>query len=397
MRIWEFEDKKETPSDLVREQDFILRVRRMQRASLPYLVLNFILTAIEPLAKNTSAMELAQNKLKAFASTTNGSFCEMSNGDVFLTWENPGEARLMAARAIEAALEEYKANANVFLLIYRMPENYSLLRERTNAYIEEVRARMTVSPPADKVDETKGQLTAKSVDQIQHLIEELEIRRYGRTQRIYQDNNGVWAPIAEEYFISFEDLRRERFPKVEVAQSEHLFFSICGMLDQKLLSSVTSSFSAIAGRTINFNLSITTIMGSVFTQFVRAVPHDQRKLIGFELNCGDLIQDFLLTLTAIDVLHREGFRVIIDSVIPQVAVYLDLGKFVVDSIKINVSKDRILQLTDPSIYKKIKELPVEKLIFFHCDNDRALALGREMGVAHFQGWLIDDLVAKKKI
>ena len=121
MRIWEFEDKKEAPSDLVREQDFILIVRRMQRSGVHCLVLNFILTAIEPLIKNAPALELTQKKLKAFATVTKGVYYEMSNGDVFLVWENPGEARLMADHAIEAALNEYKANTNIFLLTYRMP------------------------------------------------------------------------------------------------------------------------------------------------------------------------------------------------------------------------------------------------------------------------------------
>lgn len=396
MRIWEFEDKKEAPSDLVREQDFILRVRRMQRAGLPCLVLNFILTAIDRLAKNTKLMELAQKKLKAYAMVTKGTYYEMSNGDIFLVWENPGEARLMADRAIEAALEEYKADTNAFLLIYRMPENYALLRERTNVYVEDVRTRIAVNGLPDKVEESGGRLTAKSVDQIEHLLSDMDIRHYGRTQNIYRDDRGVWTPIAEEYFISFEELRRERFPKVEVAQSEHLFFAICSLLDQKLLGAVTAEYETIAGRTVNFNLSISSIMGNLFTQFVRAVPRGQRNLIGFELHCGDLLQDFSLTLGAIDVLRHEGFRVIIDSIIPNVLTCLDLGKFAVDGYKINVSKDRTPLLTDPLVRKKIELLPPQKIIFIHCDNDRALAVGREIGVSTYQGWLIDDLAKKSK-
>jgi len=396
MRIWEFEDKKEAPSDLVREQDFILRVRRMQRSGVQSLVLNFILTAIEPLAKNIKLLELAQKKLKAYAMVTKGAYYEMSNGDIFLVWENPGEARLMADRAIEAALEEYKANTNAFLQIYRMPENYALLRERTNVYVEDVRTRIAENGLPDKVDEAGGRLTAKSVDQIEHLLSEIEIRHYGRTQHIYRDDKGAWTPVAEEYFISFEELRRERFPKVEVSQSEHLFFAICSLLDQKLLGAVTAEYESIAGRTVNFNLSIASIMGNLFTQFVRAVPRSQRNLIGFELHSGDLLQDFSLTLTAIEVLRHEGFRVIIDSIIPNVLTCLDIGKFAVDGYKINVSKDRTQLLMDPVIRKKIELLPPQKIIFIHCDNDRALAVGREMGVSTYQGWLIDELATKKR-
>ncbi|MFA5041786.1 MAG: hypothetical protein WC464_09170 [Bdellovibrionales bacterium] len=395
MRIWEFEDKKETPSDLVREQDFIMRVRRMQRAGSPFLILNFILTAIEPLAKSQAALEAVQNKLKAFSTSANGFYFEMSNGDVFLVWENPGEARLMGRRAIDAALNEYKANTNIFLLTYRLPENYALLRERLNSYVEDVR---TNTPPAkipDKIEDKAGRLTAKTVLQIEGILADIDLRRYGRTQSIYSDNNGELKPIAEEYFISFEDLRREHFPKIEIVQADHYFFAICALLDQKLLGAMTAAYSSIAGRAIRLNLSIASIMGSFFAQFVRAVPKDQRYLLGFELHSGDILQDFPLTLGAIEVLRKENFNIAFDSVTPNMTPYIDFGKFDVSAIKIKVSKDHIPQLFNSTIRKAVERLPIEKIIFTHCDNERALALGREMGVTTYQGWLIDDLAQKQ--
>ncbi|MDR3424106.1 MAG: EAL domain-containing protein [Alphaproteobacteria bacterium] len=395
MRVWEFGDNKETPADLVREQDFILRVRRMQRHGFPCLVLNFILSAIAPLAKDRKALEAAQKKLQAYAQDAKGAYYEMSNGDAFVVWENPGEARILSERAIEAALEEHKANANSFLLTYRMPENYAVLRERTNYYIEAARAAATLGGDKDTVDESIGHLTAKTVDQIEHLLGEIDIRGYGRTQTIYLDTNGKWDQVAEEYFISFEELRRERFPKLEVARSEHFFFAICTLLDQKLLTMLANSYDAIAGRKVNLNLSIASIMGSVFAQFVHRVPREQRNLIGFELHRGDLLQDMSLTLSAIDVLRREGFRTALDSITPNMVGYVNLDAFAVDRIKINVSKDRAQQLADPAIRKGLERLPSEKLIFFRCDNERALSIGREMGVKLFQGWLIDDMAGKK--
>jgi hypothetical protein len=396
MRIWEFDDKKETPSDLVREQDFIMRVRRMQRAGMPCLVLNFILTAIEPLAKSSSALEEAQKKLKAYAASTNGAFFDMSNGDVFLAWENPGEARLVASRAIDAALAEYKNNITLFLVTYRMPENYALLRERANTYIEEVRTKTAAGESPEKVDESTGRLTSKNVLQIERILAEADVRKYGRSQNMYRDAKSGWTQVAEEYFISLEDMRRENFPKLDIAGSEHFFFAICSLLDQKLLSAMTTSYSTIAGRTVNLNLSIASIMGSVFAQFVRCVPRDQRHLIGFELHCGDLLQDFSVTLSAIEVLRREGFRVTIDSTTPNMAAYIEFGKFPVDRIKVNVDKDRISQFLEPSVRKGLERISPDRLIFFHCDNDRSVALGREMGVTIFQGWLIDEYVAKTR-
>lgn len=396
MRVWEFEDKKEMPSDLVREQDFILRVRRMQRSGLPCLAVNFILTAIDALAKDSKLLEETQKKLRSFASSSNGAYYEMSNGDVFLVWENPGEAKLITNRAIDAAMPEYRANTNVFYLIYRMPESYALLRERTNSYVEEVRSRVQSSLGPEKVDESSGRLTAKNVDQIERLLVEADIRRYGRSQPIYRDSKGVWTAQAEEYFVSFEELRRENFPKLSVMQTEPLFLAICALLDQKLLGALTASYATIAGKVLNLNLSIASIMGSLFAQFVRCVPRDQRRLIGFELNCVDLLQDIAVTLGAVDVLRSEGFRIFIDGVSPNIVPFVNLERFQVDAIKINVSKDLFPQFIDPAVRKGLERLTPNKIVFYRCDTENALALGREMGVSLFQGWFIDDLSSKKK-
>ncbi|MDR3449928.1 MAG: hypothetical protein P4M15_09350 [Alphaproteobacteria bacterium] len=396
MRVWEVDDNREIPSDLVREQDFILRVRRMQRNGAPTIVLNLILTAIAHLAKSRSALEAVHEKLQAFAKASGGFYSDMSNGDIFIAWDETPDTRGLGSRIVEAILPDHKADTAQFLLTYHMPRDYALLRERTNHYVEVVRAAATMSLGGEgRVEDTRGPLTTKNVDQIGNLLGEIDLRRYARTQNIYRAAGQGWEMAGEEYFISFEDLRRERFPKLELPTTEHFFLALCGILDQRLLAMLTTTYELIGGRRINLNLSVASIMGGVFAQFVRRVPQEHRPLIGFELHRGDLFQDFSLTLSAIDVLKREGFRVALDAVTPDMATYLDLGAFKVDSIKINVSKDRVLQLADPVIRRQLEKLPVEKLIFFRCDNERALAIGREMKVGLFQGWLIDDLAGKK--
>ena len=133
MRVWEVESNKEIPSDLVREQDFILRVRRMQRNGTSNLVLNFILNAVPPLAKNHTALEAVQKQLQEFARVTAASFFEMSNGDVFLVWDETADAQILANRIVETILPEHSADRGQFLLSYHMPRDYTQLRERTNA------------------------------------------------------------------------------------------------------------------------------------------------------------------------------------------------------------------------------------------------------------------------
>ncbi len=282
-----------------------------------------------------------------------------------------------------------------------MPKDYTPLRERTNHYVEiaqTVSALGTGGTPAQvlKSEAARGELTAWSVDQIGKLLGEIDLRRYGRTQPIYRrEPDGSWTAVCEEYFISFEDLRRERFPKLDLITPEHLFLALCEMLDQRLAGYNDGASRDDRNRPIHLNLSVRSIMGSAYAQFIHGIPRNKRGFIGFELHRGDLFQDFALTLAAIEVLRSEGFKIAIDSVTPDMIDYLNLASFDVDHIKINVSKDRAAQLDNPAVRKGLARIPAQKLIFFRCDNERALAAGIEMGVSQFQGWLIDDVARTK--
>ncbi|MDE2029485.1 MAG: EAL domain-containing protein [Alphaproteobacteria bacterium] len=383
------------PSDLVREQDFILRVRRMQRTGTPCLVLNFVLNAVPHLAKSHDALEAVQKQLQEFARVSSGTYSEMSNGDVFIAWEGGADAEALSAKIVAAILPEQPDDMSKFLLTYHMPRDYTALRERTNHYVEVVRAAATVGSVEEEAAAARGQLTARNVDRVEQVLEEIDLRHYGRTQNIYQRHGTEWQVAGEEYFISFGDLHRERFPKLEFVSTEHLFLALCGFLDQRLLAMLTANYDTIGGKAMNLNLAVSSIVGSVFAQFVRRVPREHRPLIGFELHRGDLFQDFSLTLGAMDVLKREGFRVALDSVTPDMVNYVDLAAFPVDTIKINVSRDRALQLEDRAIRQGLEKLPPEKLVFFRCDNERALTTGIDLGVKYFQGWLIDDKASRK--
>jgi EAL domain-containing protein (putative c-di-GMP-specific phosphodiesterase class I) len=403
-RTWEIDDGKGAlPMDLVREQDFILRVRRLQRLGTPHLIVNLILNAVTSLAKNRRILEDVQSRLKDFAKITNGTYAEMSNGDAFIIWEETGDAPLLAARLISFLPVEEQANqsSETVLLTFHMPRDYTPLRERTNHYIEVVRASNSLhsDAPADalKSESARGPLTAWGVDQIGKLLDDIDVRTYGRTQPIYRiDAQDIWSAIAEEYFISFEALRRERFPKLDLITPEHLFFALCEMLDLRLLTALSDTPATIAGRTLHFNLSVATVIGSVFTRFTHSVPREKRGLLTFELHRGDLFQDFSRTLNAIDILHHEGFKVSVDSVTPDMLPYINLPAFKLDYVKINVSGDRIGALSDAAVRKGLLQLPADKIIFFRCDSDKALLTGRELGIKLFQGWHIDDIATHGK-
>ena len=403
MRIWEFDDNKDRviPSDLVREQDFILRIRRLHRLAVPHLVINIVLDNIAPLLDSPPSQQALHKQLQEFATLTSGSYAEMSNGDVFMIWEEDADTHLLSARLLSALVpdDHLDQDTHEILLNYHLPDDYQTLRERANHYIEVV--RHAGAAPSDSTsyqalhsDAARGSLTAWSLDQITRLLKDIDIQKYGRTQSIclYQPN-GKWLPVAEEFYISFDQLRREYFPKLELMAPDHLFLVLCETLDQELLSRLAKDPEFMTEKKRHFNLAIASTLGTAFAALAHQLSPAQRADLTFELHRGDLLQDFPRTLNAIKLIRREGFRVALDSITPDMAHYIDCAAFGTDFVKIDVSRDHSADLQNPSIRQALSKIPASRLVFMHCDGQQALDAGLEMGVGLFQGYLIDQMLA----
>lgn len=399
MRVLETGDSGLLPSDLVREQDFILRVRRFQRLGTAHFVVNLVLTSLAPLANSTRALEAAQEQLREFARVTHGTYADMSNGDIFIVWEGNADTREIISRLSDLLPQETtkSGNGKGWIQLFTLPANYMKLRERVNYYIDVARTLSkidTVNGKPSRIlqsDAARGPLTAWNVDQIGKLLGDIDLSRYIRTQPIYRRKDEQnWEPVSEEFFISFEELRRERFPRVDLSASEHLFLALCETLDRQFLADLCEHRDLIAGRNANLNLSISSVVGSVFTQFAHGIPFGQRARVCFEIHRGDLFQDFTHALGILDTLKKEGFCVAIDGITPDMLRCLDVTALDADFVKLNVSQDRAGLLSEPDILKRLELIPPEKLIFFRCDNPGSLEAGVRLGVTLFQGWLIDD-------
>ncbi|MCL2504931.1 MAG: hypothetical protein FWE93_01575 [Alphaproteobacteria bacterium] len=367
-----------------------MRTRRLYRNKTVGFALNIALSAIDDLLHNPELLEAIQKNFAVFAGETHGLFFPMSNGDAFLLWEKPVDAKPLTAKISEVILEGYKA-APSLLSGYKLPDNYESLREKIGSYIEDVRARREEQEDFAVIDSDMGSLTAKNVNQIEQLLKKIDVAKFGRSQNVYRENNHKWDKIAEEFFVSFADLRKEFFPKLDIANSEHFFFALGAVLDRSFLKILTDSYGTIAGQVINLNLSVVSVMSPVFVGFIKGIPAAQRPLIGFKIHSGDLFQNFMLSLSAIDLIKQNNFRVVIDSVPPKLPVYMDFGKVNADWIKVNASKDNVPDLGEKEVLEALAKIPHGKLFFGRCDSAKALTIGRQLNVSGFQGWLIDDL------
>ncbi|MGE4351026.1 MAG: EAL domain-containing protein [Bdellovibrionales bacterium] len=398
--MWEFDDSKAAPSNLVLEQDFILRIRRLHRLGTPHLIANIQLSQIPADYSGRGTIDDAQRRIQALILAQKGTYCEVSNGDVFIIWPKSTISKVFPEQVMMVTLPYGVADEDFekYVQLFNLPEDYTALRERANFYVNSTRESAAStedenSPTALlKSEATRGPLTAWSVNLIEQLTKEIDLCPFIRSQSVYeyQKRDNSWKQLFDEAFIGLEDVKTKFFPHIDLTQPKHLFLDLCQVLDRSLLETLTTNYDSISDMSLNLNLSLHTVLGLEFAQFTRHIQRSFRSRIGFEIHCGDIFQDFGQTLNAIGVLRQEGFQITLDGITPDMLAYLNFSHFDLDFIKINVGTENAKSLKYQSIRENFMKLPKEKVIFFHCDNEQALVAGIDLGVTKFQGWLIDD-------
>lgn len=402
MRSWEFDDTRAIPTNLVLEQDFILKIRRIHRMDTPYLVANISVSIIPAEYSGRGTLEDVHRRIQSLTMAQKGVYCEMSNGDVFVIWPATSMARIFPDQVLMVALPNGVGpdDRNKFVKTYSLPEDYALLRERANHYIDESRSAAISDDASSPIrilqsEAARGPLTSWRLSQLEKLFKEIDLSTFIRSQTVYElQRDKSWRELFDETFIGLEDLRQAYFPHTVITEPKHLFLDLCQVLDRSLLSTLTVNYDSISAMMLSLNLSLPTVLGTEFMQFTHRVPRQARARIGFEIQCGDMMQDFGQTLNVLATLRQEGYKIAIDGVTPDMMAYINFARFDVDAIKINVAKDRAGMLKYQAVRQAIQAAPREKIVFFRCDSEQALHDGTDMGITRFQGWLIDDQARK---
>ncbi|MBI3419006.1 MAG: hypothetical protein HY053_02595 [Proteobacteria bacterium] len=382
---------------MIAEQDFILLLRRLNRANTPQTVINLI----RNLADYDSENDPIATQVKAAIAKYSGEMHVMGNGDIFLVlppMENAETQRLrgtaMAMVFPHGSSTEAQDKAAV---VYRLPQEYMPLRERANTYVELARAVEVMGPvrqaeEALQAEDVRGPLTAWSLSQVEKLLDSIDIKRYVRTQPVYkQVARGVWEKSFIDFYISISDLQRERFPRLVLNTPERLFLDLCCTLDRKLFQELSYTTDNWKGKRISINMAAETVLSSVFAQFCHVLPKDRRPNVGFDIHKSDLFLNFTTTRNAISVLKEENFLVGIDGITPSSLPYINFDRFTVDYYKVKVTREKLEELKEPLAMRALEALDRGKIIFNQCDSEEALRFGQNLGVTQYQGWLIDDV------
>ena len=215
----------------------------------------------------------------------------------------------------------------------------------------------------------------RTIDLAVHMREQFAVR--------FDAANNAVAEF-QEIWVDLEDI--EQSIGVPVRNDPWKFAHVTEFLDFKVLDHVTRVWTG--NHPISVNLHCAKVMEPRFDDFALRINSAVRNSVIFELSLAEYMDHRELFLATIAKLHREGFRVAIDSVVWPVLEKIS-GHFPqVQYVKVPWS-DAFDHLS-PDQKKRMKDVIASmrgaQFVLNRCGRPEDVEAGRKLGFTVFQGW-----------
>jgi len=205
-------------------------------------------------------------------------------------------------------------------------------------------------------------------------------------------------PVYYEIFTSIESLRQTLMPDTDPTSDRWLFQHLTQHLDRRMISYLGCNDDATLRRAFSINLNVSTLLSPAFLEFDELLNGDTRRSIVIELQMMDILSDLGNFLFARDFLRERGYRFCLDGMTHLHLPLIDRPRLGIDLIKLLWSGDLLDQLgglRGTALTEAIARHGPERLILARCDSDQALDVGHSLGIALYQGYLLDRMIAEE--
>lgn len=206
-------------------------------------------------------------------------------------------------------------------------------------------------------------------------------------------------PFLHEIYISIDRLRTTVLPGCDLAADRWLFQYLTRHLDQRMIAMLKARREGTTRKSMSLNLNIETLLSPAFLELDAAINDPRQRTIMIELQMVDVFSNLTNFGFARDFLHDRGYRVCLDGMSHQALPFIDREKLGVDFVKLRWSEDLADQATEARrdlLRHSVGALAPERVILCHCDSERALDLGRAVGIRLYQGFHLDQLLTQPK-
>lgn len=398
------------PEPVNQEAALLDYVQRLKKHRAGRRAVHVRLSRLRPYRRRPHHLRIAATTFDRLVRDFDGALFKMLNGDMIAICKDATVADI--DRAVlhlrylfseDPLLKGDESGREPFCTWFELEPDYPALLTLAQ---EMVAAREYAEPEADDEDETAGIADAPSMplDPAKLAVIETAIAQADLSTMIFrQPICAVVAgrkpePVFCEIFTSIEYLRRTLMPAVNIHADRWLFQYLTQALDHRMIAYLAHSDDPQLQRAFSVNLNVCTLLSPEFLEFDGALNSGLRRSIVIELQLIDVLADLGNFLFARDFLRERGYKFCLDGMTHLSLPLIDRGGLGFDLVKLMWSADLCDQLggvRGEALREAAQRIGQQRIILARCDSEQSLDVGRSLGIALYQGHLLDAMLVRE--
>ncbi len=387
--------------------DFVERLRKFTKGRR---AVHIRLSKLQPYNRRAHHMRIAASAFDSLVRAYDAAVFRLFNNDLVVICDGADVAdmdhpvlHLRYLFAEDPFIKNDEAGDIEFCTWFDLEDDYAdlcdLARRMVSARAQrELGRKEAPNSVAKKEEVEKKPLDPPNLAAIQEAIAQADLSTIIRHQPIcavVRDRKP--EPAFNEIFTSIALLCETFMPGVDVQANPWLFQDLTQHLDRRMIAYLAQNGEATRGQPFSINLNVSTLLSPEFLDFDEQLNTGARGGIVIELQLFDVYADLGSFLFARDFLHERGYKFCLDATTHMSLPLIDRAELGFDLVKLLWSNDLADQLSGPggrTLRSAAERVGPERLILAHCDSERALEVGESLGITLYQGYLLDEMLAR---
>ena len=235
--------------------------------------------------------------------------------------------------------------------------------------------------------------------QIERAIEHADLANILRRQEVCAVIPGMRPePMFHELYFSMYYLAQTLLPGHNVTSDDFLFRHLTRVLDRRMLALMMQRELFQMLKTAALSLNVRTVLSAEFMEFDKATNIKDRGSLAIELPALDIMNEPNEYLFARDFLKERGYKIVLDGVKHLNLPLINRDWLGFDFVKVTWTPslfDDAATQRGEALKAAVSKIGRERVVLCRVDSEDGLKAGKSLGVALYQGRLINSLCAAR--